>query len=91
MGKVSTDLSTVTTVGLDIAKHVFQVHAIDAAGRVVANRALKRRELLAFFDGLPPCLVGLEACGTSHHWGRELLARGHDVRLMPPAYACPRT
>jgi transposase len=86
MGKLSTDLSTVTTVGLDIAKHVFQVHAVDAAGRVVLNRALKRRELLAFFEALPPCLVGLEACGTAHHWGRELMSRGHDVRLMPPAY-----
>jgi transposase len=86
MSKVAADLSTVTTVGLDIAKHVFQVHAVDAAGKMVLNRALKRRELLAFFEGLPPCLVGLEACGTSHHWGRELMALGHDVRLMPPAY-----
>jgi transposase len=89
MAKLSTDLATVTTVGLDIAKHVLQVHAVDAAGRVVLNRALKRRELLAFFEALPPCLVGLEACGTAHHWGRELMARGHDVRLMPPAYVKP--
>jgi transposase len=86
MSKVATDFSSVTTVGLDIAKHVFQVHAVDAAGRVVAAKAIKRKEVLAFFAALPPCLVGLEACGTSHHWGRELQALGHDVRLMPPAY-----
>jgi transposase len=86
MSKIATDLSSVTTVGLDIAKHVFQVHAVDAAGRVLAAKAVKRKDLLAFFATLPPCLVGLEACGTSHHWGRELQALGHDVRLMPPAY-----
>ncbi|MGL5116853.1 MAG: IS110 family transposase [Beijerinckiaceae bacterium] len=86
MGKLATDLSSVTTVGLDIAKHVFQVHAIDAAGRVLAAKAIKRKDVLAFFASLPPCLVGLEACGTSHHWGRELMALGHEVRLMPPAY-----
>jgi transposase len=86
MSKIATDLSTVTTVGLDIAKYVFQVHAIDAAGRVVVAKAIKRKDVLSFFASLPPCLVGLEACGTSHHWGRELQALGHDVRLMPPAY-----
>jgi transposase len=86
MGKVTADLSAVTTVGLDIAKHVFFVHAVDAAGRVVLARALKRKDVLAFFGELPRCRVGMEACGTSHYWGRELLAQGHDVRLMPPAY-----
>jgi transposase len=86
MSKVTVDLSSVTAVGLDIAKHVFQVHCVDGAGKAVFNRALKRRDLLAFFESLPPCLVGLEACGTSHHWGRALLALGHDVKLMPPAY-----
>jgi transposase len=86
MSKVATDLSSVTTVGLDIAKHVFQVHAIDAAGRVLSAKAVKRKDVLSFFAALPRCLVGLEACGTAHHWGRELQALGHDVRLMPPAY-----
>lgn len=66
MSKVAIDLSSVTTVGLDIAKHVFQVHAVDAAGRVRAAKAVKRKDVLAFFAALPPCLVGLEACGTSH-------------------------
>jgi transposase len=66
MSKIAIDLSSVTTVGLDIAKHVFQVHAVDAAGRVRAAKAVKRKDVLAFFAALPPCLVGLEACGTSH-------------------------
>jgi transposase len=89
MAKVSTDLSTVTTVGLDIAKYVFQVHGVDTAGHVVVAKAIKRKDVLSFFASLPPCLVGLEACGTSHHWGRELMALGHEVRLMPPAYVKP--
>jgi transposase len=89
MFKIATDLSSVTTVGLDIAKHIFQVHAVDAAGRVLSAKAVKRKDVLAFFAGLPPCLVGLEACGSAHHWGRELQALGHDVRLMPPAYVKP--
>ena len=89
MAKVSSDLSTVTTVGLDLAKQVFQVHAIDAAGRVVVTKALKRKDVLAFFASLPHCLVGLEACSSSHHWARELIRLGHDARLMPPAYVKP--
>src|ERR1700723_4083652 len=79
----------VTTIGLDIAKSVFQVHGIDADGQVVIRRQLKRRYVLAFSEKLPPCLVGIEDCATSHHWSRELRALGHTVRLMPPAYVKP--
>jgi transposase len=82
-------MQTVTTIGLDIAKSVFQVHGVDAAGQVVVRRQLKRRYVLAFFEKLPPCLVGIEACASSHHWSRELQALGHTVRLMPPAYVKP--
>src|ERR1700750_2246583 len=76
----------ITTVGLDLAKRVFQVHGSDGAGQVVVRKALRRAQVLPFFSKLPPCLVGIEACGTSHHWARELIKLGHDVRLMPPAY-----
>jgi transposase len=79
MSKLSTDLSSVTVVGLDLAKHVFQVHCIDAAGRAVLNRSIRRRELIDFFKCLPPCRIGMEACGSAHHWGSELAALGHDV------------
>jgi transposase len=82
-------MHTVTTIGLDIAKSVFQVHGIDAGGQVVVRRQLKRRFVLSFFEKLPPCLVGIEACASSHHWSRELQALGHTVRLMPPAYVKP--
>jgi transposase len=74
------------TVGLDIAKLVFQVHGIDADGNVVVRRQLKQRYVLTFFQKLPPCLVGIEACASSHYWSRGLQALGHTVRLMPPAY-----
>src|SRR5512140_3251112 len=82
-------MQTITTIGLDIAKSVFQVHGVDAAGEVVIRRQLKRRYVLAFFQKLPPCLVGIEACASSHYWARELQALGHTVRLMPPAYVKP--
>jgi transposase len=82
-------MQVVTTVGLDIAKSVFQVHGVDAAGQVVVRRQLKRRYVLAFFEKLPACLVGIEACASSHHWSRELKAFGHTVKLMPPAYVKP--
>ena len=82
-------MQTVTTIGLDIAKSVFQVHGVDANGQVVIRRQLKRRYILAFFQKVPPCLVGIEACASSHHWSRELQALGHTVRLMPPAYVKP--
>ena len=82
-------MQVVTTIGLDIAKSVFQVHGVDAAGQVLIRRQLKRRAVLAFFQKLPVCLVGIEACASSHHWSRELQALGHSVRLMPPAYVKP--
>jgi len=82
-------MQAVTTIGLDIAKSVFQIHGVDAAGNVIVRRQLKRRYVLPFFQKLPPCLVGIEACASSHHWSRELQAVGHTVRLMPPAYVRP--
>ena len=82
-------MQTITTIGLDIAKSVFQVHGVDADGQVVIRRKLKRRYVLAFFQKLPACLVGIEACATSHHWSRQLQALGHKVRLMPPVYVKP--
>jgi transposase len=82
-------MQTITTIGLDIAKSVFQVHGVDADGQVIVRRQLKRRYVPAFFQKLPPCLVGIEACASSHHWSRELQALGHTVRLMPPAYVKP--
>jgi transposase len=82
-------MQSILTVGLDIAKSVFQVHGVDAAGQVVVRRQLRRRNVLAFFQKLQPCLVGIEACASSHHWSRELQALGHTVRLMPPAYVKP--
>ena len=82
-------MQTITTIGLDIAKSVFQVHGVDADGHVVVRRQLKRRYVLAFFQKLPPCLVGIEACASAHHWSRELQALGHTVKLMPPAYVKP--
>jgi transposase len=74
-------MQTATTIGLDIAKSVFQVHGVDAAGQVLICRQLKRRYVLTFFQKLPPCLVGIEACASSHYWSRELQALGHSVRL----------
>lgn len=82
-------MQAITTIGLDIAKSVFQVHGVDADGQVVIRRKLKRRYVLAFFQKLPACLVGIEACATSHHWSRQLQALGHKVRLMPPVYVKP--
>ncbi len=80
---------SISTVGLDLAKNVFQVHAIDDAGEVIVRRSLRRRQVLPFFTKLEPCLIGMEACGTSHHWVRELAALGHEVKLMPPGYVKP--
>lgn len=82
-------MQAITTIGLDIAKSVFQVHGIDAEGQVVVRQQLRRSRVLGFFRKLSPCLVGIEACASSHHWSRELQALGHTVRLMPPAYVKP--
>lgn len=79
-------METIATIGLDLAKNVFQVHCIDDVGNVVIRRQLRRNEVLKFFAKVPACLVGMEACGTAHHWGRKLSELGHDVKLMPPAY-----
>jgi transposase len=79
-------VSEITTIGLDLAKNVFQVHGIDGTGQVVVRKQLRRGQVLGFFAGLPRCLIGMEACATAHHWARELMALGHEVRLMPPYY-----
>jgi transposase len=82
-------MQSVTTIGLDIAKSVFQVHGIDAKGKVVIRQQPRRSRVVGFFKKLSPCVVGIEACASSHHWSRELQALGHAVRLMPPAYVKP--
>jgi transposase len=82
-------MNKISTIGLDLAKSVFQVHGIDTQGRVVVRRQLRRKEVLSFFAELPPCLVGMEACATAHYWGRKLIKLGHTVKLMPPAYVKP--
>ena len=79
-------MPTITTIGLDLAKKVFQVHGVDAECEVVVARKLRRKEVLTFFAKLPPCLVGMEACGSAHYWGREIGKFGHTVKLMPPRY-----
>jgi limonene-1,2-epoxide hydrolase len=81
--------SRLSTIGIDIAKNVFQVHATGPDGGTVLCRRLRRDNVAEFFASIPPCLVGIEACGTSHHWAREIAASGHDVRLMPPRYVRP--
>jgi transposase len=80
-------MEQVTTIGLDLAKKVFQVHGVDAAGVVLIRRSLRRSRILGFFAKLPPCMVGMEACATAHHWAREIAKLSHDVRLIPPVYA----
>jgi transposase len=79
-------MTTITTIGIDLAKKVFQVHGVDAEGKVVVARKLRRKQVLALFDKLAPCLVGMEACGSAHYWGREIAKLGHTVNLMPPKY-----
>ena len=80
---------SITVIGLDLAKSVFQVHGINAEGEVVVRRKLSRSRVLAYFNQLDPCLVGMEACATAHYWGRELKALGHEVKLMPPQFVKP--
>ena len=79
-------MQTIAVVGLDLAKTVFQVHGVGADGTVVVRRQLRRGQVVGFFQSIGPCLVGIEACASAHHWARELMAIGHEVRLMPPAY-----
>ena len=79
----------ITTIGFDLAKTVFQVHGADGEGRAVLRRKLRRGKVLAFFAGLPSCLVGMEACASAHYWAREIQALGHEVRLIPPQYVRP--
>ena len=79
-------MKEVTTIGLDLAKRVFQVHGVDAGGMVTVRRSLRRKQVLPFFAKLSGCRVGIEACATAHYWGREIAQLGHEVRLMPPAY-----
>jgi len=82
-------MGCVTTIGVDLAKTVFQIHCVDAEGAVVLRQRLTRGRMLKFFSKLPPCLIGIEACATSHYWARELLALGHEVKLMPAQYVKP--
>jgi transposase len=82
-------MATISMLGLDLAKYVFQVHGVDAAGVVVVRRQLRRGQVEKFFAQLPPALVGLEACGSAHHWARVIGRYGHRVRLMPPSYVKP--
>jgi transposase len=89
MGKSIENLRTVTRVGVDLAKNILQVHAVDAKGEVVAARALRRSAVLGFFGKLPPCVVAMEACPSAHHWGRALIELGHEVKLIPAAHVKP--
>jgi len=82
-------MTEIIRVGIDLAKNVFEVHAVNAAEQVVVRRSLRRNQVLTWFAKLPACLIGMEACGTANHWARELTALGHTVRLIPPAYAKP--
>ena len=82
-------MKEVSTIGLDLAKSVFQVHGADDVGKIVVRRQLRRRQVLPFFKKLPPCLVGMEACATSHYWAREISTFGHEVRMMPAGYVKP--
>ena len=82
-------MSSVVTIGLDLAKSIFQIHGVDDAGRMTLRRRLSRHELVPYFAKISPCLIGMEACSAAHHWARELSRFGHSVRLIPPQYAKP--
>ncbi len=79
----------ITTVGIDLAKNVFQIHGTDEHGKTLVKKQLKRDQMAAYFANLPPTLIGMEACGSAHHWGRKLQAMGHDVKLMSPQFVKP--
>jgi len=79
-------MSDITTIGIDLAKSVFQLHGVDAEGRPLLRRQLRRSQMLEFFQRQPACLIGMEACASAHYWARELIKLGHDVRLMQPSY-----
>ncbi|WP_034711932.1 IS110 family transposase, partial [Acidovorax sp. JHL-9] len=79
----------ITTIGIDLAKNVFQVHGVDEHGKTVFNKPLKREQMASFFVNLPACLIGMEACGSAHHWARKLQSMGHTVRLMAPQFVKP--
>ena len=79
----------ITTIGIDLAKNVFQVHAVDEHGKVALRKQLRRDQMNSFFVNLPPCLIGMEACGSAHHWARTLSSFGHTVRLMSPQFVKP--
>jgi transposase len=76
----------ISTIGVDLAKNVFQIHGVDENGKVVVTRQLRRKQVVDYFGKLSPCLIGMEACGTAHYWARELAKLGHTVRMMPPSY-----
>src|SRR3546814_410532 len=79
----------ITTIGIDLAKDVFQIHGVDAQGKVVLRKQLRRVQMTSFFVNLPPCLIGMEACGSVHYWARKLQGQGHEVRLMAPQFVKP--
>ena len=79
----------ITTVGIDLAKSVFQIHGVDERGKAALRKQLKRAEVLKFFANLPPCLIGMEACGSAHYWARKLIEQGHTVKLMAPSFVKP--
>ena len=79
----------ITTIGIDLAKNVFQIHGVDERGKVVLKKALKRAQMLSFFANLSPCLIGMEACGSAHYWARKLQELGYNVKLMAPQFVKP--
>jgi len=79
----------ITTVGIDLAKNVFQIHGVNKHGKVMLRKQLKRQQMAEFFANMPPCLIGMEACGSAHHWARKLQALGHTVKLMAPQFVKP--
>jgi len=79
----------ITTIGIDLAKEVFQIHGVDEHGKVVLRKQLRRSEMAKFFTRLEPCLIGMEACGSAHHWARKLMEFGHTVKLMAPQFVKP--